>query len=93
MSALPVVIPEISATRTPRSPRTAAGSTDVRPSSVSTPISTHGSWKLTDRGITAVMVLAAVILTVALAVIGITAVRVTGADYDAGSQESQQAHH
>jgi hypothetical protein len=38
------------------------------------------------------MVLAAVILTAALAVIGMTAVRVTGVDYDAGSQGSQQAH-
>jgi hypothetical protein len=37
------------------------------------------------------MLLAAVILTAALAVIGMTAVRVTGADNGAGLQGSQQA--
>ena len=94
MSALPVVIPEISAVQAHWSPRTAARSADVRPSSSTTLTSPPGSWKLTDRGIAAVMVLAAVILTAALAVIGITAMRVTGADYyDAGLQELQQAHH
>jgi hypothetical protein len=89
MSALPIVIPEISATQTRRSPRPTVRAADVWPSIATAPT----SWKLTDRGIAAIMVLAAVILTAALTVIGITAVRVTGADYDASSQASQQAHH
>ena len=98
MSALPIVIPEISATQTRWSPRPTMRAADVRPSIATAPIataptSTPGSWKLNDRGIAAIMVLAAVILTAALTVIGITAARVTGADYDASSQASQQAHH
>jgi hypothetical protein len=39
------------------------------------------------------MVIAAMILTAAIAVIGITAVRVTGPGGDARSQESRQAQH
>ena len=39
------------------------------------------------------MVIAAMILTAAIAVIGITAVRVTGPGGDAGLQESRQAQH
>ena len=92
MSALPIVIPEISATQTHWSPRPTGRAADVRPSIATAPTSTPGSWKLTDRGIAAIMVLAAVILTAALAVIGMTAVRVTSVDYDAHSQGSQQAH-
>jgi hypothetical protein len=50
-------------------------------------------YQLTDRGIAVVMVIAAVILTTAIAVIGITAVRVTGPGGDARPQESRQAQH
>jgi hypothetical protein len=50
-------------------------------------------WQLTNRGITVVMVIAAMILTAAIAVIGITAVRVTGPGGDARPQESRQAQH
>ena len=92
MSALPVVLPELPATKTQRSAgledrscRIAAKQIQLR--STETP----GDWKLTDRGIAFVMLMVGVILTVAVAVIGITAVRVTSADYDAGSQRSQQA--
>jgi hypothetical protein len=46
-------------------------------------------WRLTDRGIAVVMVVAVMILTAALAVIGLTAVRVTSADYGANVQKSQ----
>jgi hypothetical protein len=46
-------------------------------------------WRLTDRGIAVAMALAAIILTTALVVIGLTAVRVTGTDYRAGFAESQ----
>jgi hypothetical protein len=50
------------------------------------------SLRLTDRGIALVMVIAGVIMTIALVVIGWTAMRVTSADYDAGSHGSTQAH-
>jgi hypothetical protein len=50
-------------------------------------------WQLTNRGIAVVMVIAAMILTAAIAVIGITAVRVTGPGGDARPQESRQAQH
>jgi hypothetical protein len=50
-------------------------------------------WRLTDRGIAVVMVIAAMILTAAIIVIGITAVRVTGPGGDPGLRESRQAQH
>jgi hypothetical protein len=50
-------------------------------------------WRLTDRGIVVVMVFAAMILTVAIGVIGLTAVRVTSPGGDAGLHESRQAQH
>jgi hypothetical protein len=50
-------------------------------------------WRLTDRGIAVVMVIAAMILTAAITVIGITAVRVTGPGGDPGLRESRQAQH
>ena len=50
-------------------------------------------WRLTDRGIGVVMMIAAMILTAAIAVIGITAVRVTGPGGDAGLHEARQAQH
>ena len=50
-------------------------------------------WRLTERGIGVVMVIAAIILTVAIAVIGVTAVRVTSPGGDAGLHEARQAQH
>jgi hypothetical protein len=50
-------------------------------------------WRLTDRGIAVVMVAAVMILTAALAVIGLTAVRVTSADYGADVHPSQVDQH
>jgi hypothetical protein len=50
-------------------------------------------WRLTDRGIAVVMVIAAIIVTVAIAVIGVTAVRVTSPGGDAGLHEARQAQH
>jgi hypothetical protein len=47
--------------------------------------------RLTDRGIAVIMVIAGVIMSVALVVVGLTAMRVTSADYDAGSHTSPQA--
>jgi hypothetical protein len=46
-------------------------------------------WRLTDRGIAVVLVIAVMILTAASVVIGLTAARVTGPDYRAGFEESQ----
>jgi hypothetical protein len=48
-------------------------------------------WRLTDRGIAVVLVIAAMILTAAIAVIGITAVRVTSPGGDVRLHESAQA--
>jgi hypothetical protein len=92
MSALLVVLPEIPATKTHRSTGVEHRSCRIAAKQIELPATeTPGDWKLTDRGIAFVMLMAAVILTAAVAVIGITAVRVTSADYDAGSQRSQQA--
>jgi hypothetical protein len=92
MSALPVVLPEIPATKTHRSAGVEDRSCRIAAKQIELPATeTPGDWKLTDRGIAFVMLMAAVIMTAAVAVIGITAVRVTSADYDAGSQRSQQA--
>jgi hypothetical protein len=57
-------------------------------------IEAHGElapadWRLTDRGIVLVMLLAVTIFTAALVVIGITAVRVTSVDHSAASSNSQ----
>ncbi|HEX7211085.1 MAG TPA: hypothetical protein VF241_09220 [Propionibacteriaceae bacterium] len=47
-------------------------------------------WQLTDRGIAVVLLLVAVILTAAVIAVGVTALRVTSADYDARLHESWQ---
>ena len=47
-----------------------------------------GPWRLTDRGIAVVLVLAVIIAVAAVTVIGLTAWRVTGADYATGSAAS-----
>jgi hypothetical protein len=64
-----------------------ARSQEARPSSV------PAKWQLTDRGIAAVIVIAVVLMTAALVVIGLTAVRVTSADYDVSIQRSEQVRH
>jgi hypothetical protein len=92
MSALPVAFPEISgpeisAAQTHRSVRP-----DARSRGITGATSAAGNWQLTERGIAVVMLIAAVILTAALAVIGITVIRVTSADNAAGVPEFQQAH-
>ena len=53
------------------------------------PDAIESTWRLTDRGIAVAMALAAIILTTALVVIGLTAVRVTSTDYRADFAESQ----
>jgi hypothetical protein len=84
MSAVPVFIPqvEISPAHTSDMPRTAG---------TSRPAAAPAKCRLTDRGIAVVMVVALVIMIAALAVIGVTAARVTGAGYDAAVHGAPQA--
>ncbi|MGH3340639.1 MAG: hypothetical protein ACRDPL_17665 [Propionibacteriaceae bacterium] len=95
MSAIPVTIPRAEGWRssTPRSVHHVA--LPVRTSAKPYPIvrapNRQADWRLTDRGIAVVMVIAVMILTTALVVIGLTAVRVTGPDYHAGFDEAPQA--
>jgi hypothetical protein len=81
MSAVPV---SVTSTTVPRVPAAV-----VRPGPIPRPTAPAVHWKLTDRGIAVVMVVAAMILTAALIVIGSTAVRVTSPDD--GVRESRQA--
>ena len=48
-------------------------------------------WRLTDRGIAVVLVLAVMIAVAAVAVIGLTAWQVTGADYASWSADAVRA--
>jgi hypothetical protein len=55
------------------------------PAPAAVPLDRPSSWRLTDRGIALVLVTGLLIVTAALAVVGLTAVRVTGGHYsDAG---------
>jgi hypothetical protein len=63
--------------------------TAARPCMIIEAPTASADWQLTNRGIAVVMALAAMILTAALVVIGITAVRVTSTDHRADFAESQ----
>ena len=63
--------------------------TPARPCTITEASPASAEWRLTDRGIAVAMALAAMILTAALAVIGVTAIRVTSIDYRADFAESQ----
>jgi hypothetical protein len=104
MSALPLSMPGLSvgpvpinhASVTPISTkRVASRHVPILDGSVSRaparPTTTPGDWHLTDRGIAVIMVIAAMILTAALVVIGLTVVRVTSTDYGADLREPGQA--
>jgi hypothetical protein len=95
MSAIPVTIPRTEGwrSRTDRSVDHVAlpARMSAKPSPIVHAPNRQVDWRLTDRGIAVVMVIAVMILTTALAVIGLTAVRVTGPDYRAGFEESSQA--
>jgi hypothetical protein len=97
MSAMPVSIPRAEGwrSRTDRSFDQVAP--PARMSAPPCPIahapSLQADWRLTDRGIAVAMVVAVMILTAALVVIGLTAVRVTGPDYRAGFEEPPQGQH
>jgi len=54
------------------------------------PRATSANWQLTDRGIAVVMVIVALIMAAALAVIGLTVLRVTSGDYGSDTPESVQ---
>jgi hypothetical protein len=92
MSALPVAFPEISAAEISATQTHRSAYADARSRAITGGTSAAGDCQLTDRGIAVVMIIAAVILTAALAVVGITVIRVTSADYDASVSGSQQAH-
>ena len=51
----------------------------------------RGGWRLTDRGIAVVLVLAVMIAVAAVAVIGLTAWQVTGTDYASWSADAVRA--
>jgi hypothetical protein len=99
MSAITVSIPHShrsidrlrpAQTSAPRTIISAAPAT-ARKKSSSDPA--NSDLRLTDRGIAVVMVIVAMILTAAIAVIGLTAVRVTGPGGGTGLHESRQAQH
>src|SRR4029434_103941 len=92
MSAIPVSIPRAEGWRsTNRSvDHVALPARRAEPCPIVAAPNRQVDWRLTDRGIAVVMVIAAMILTAALVVIGLTAVRVTGPDYGPGFAESPQ---
>lgn len=68
-----------------RSPKLRPQSCSVPTPAATPPDRSSSSWRLTDRGIALVLVTGLLIVTAALAVVGLTAVRVTGERYsDAG---------
>jgi hypothetical protein len=69
--------------------RTLSTVTTARPCTIVKAPTAPADWRLTDRGIAVVVALAAMILTAALVVIGLTAVRVTSTDYQADFAASQ----
>ena len=104
MTAIPVLVPRVSvpAASAARPAREAAarsidrnarqlGSRGVRPNAIAHATLSPGSWRLTDRGIVVAMAIAAIILTAAVVVIGLTAVRVTSPEYDPDLQQSRAA--
>jgi hypothetical protein len=93
MSAIPVSIPGAEGwRRTNRSvDQVALPARSAKEGSIVRAPHRQVDWRLTDRGVALVMVIAGMILTAALVVIGLTALRVTGPDYGPGFAESPQA--
>jgi ferric-dicitrate binding protein FerR (iron transport regulator) len=93
MSAIPVSIPRAQGwRRTNRSvDHVALPARSTQPYAIVRAPNRQPAWRLTDRGIAVVMVIAAMILTAALIVIGLTVVRVTEPDYRTGFEEWTQA--
>jgi hypothetical protein len=98
MSAIAVSVPQahhsvdrLRATHTNPRPRTIVKTAPTTADRKSSSHRAAADWRLTDRGIAVVMVIAAIILTVAIAVIGLTAVRVTSPGGDAGLHETRHS--
>jgi hypothetical protein len=85
MSAMTVSVPQVHSS-VDQAP---ASVTTVRPCTIVEAHTASAEWRLTDRGIAVIMACAVMILTAALVVIGLTAVRVTSTDYRADFAESQ----
>lgn len=75
--AAPVAAPSLSPVRTPRPQSCQADAAPVPPR----------SWRLTERGVALVLVTAVLIVTAAVAVVGLTALRVTGDGYRSSGVE------
>ena len=90
MTAAPVFVPYGSISDAGGESKQIGRLTAVPPSATAHAAEAPASLRLTDRGIAMIMVVAGVIMAVALVVIGLTAMRVTSADYDAGSPTSPQ---
>jgi hypothetical protein len=100
MSAIAVSVPQahhsvdrLGATQTNARPCTIVKTAPATAGRKSSSNRAAADWRLTDRGIAVVMAIAAIIFTVAIAVIGLTAVRVTSPGGDAGLHEARQAQH
>ena len=100
MSAITVFVPPAHyAVERPRSrptsaqPRTVIDTVPASAQAKSSGNGATGEWRLTDRGIAVIMVIAAMILIAGMTVVGITAVRVTSLGGDPGLQESRQVQH
>lgn len=85
MSAVPVFIPHVAVSPAHRC--------EIRRMATTARTATApAQCQLTDRGIAVVIAVAAIIMIAALAVIGMTVVRVTGAGYATAVQGAPQAH-
>ena len=93
MTAIPVSIPRAQGWRRPNRSvdHVALPARSTQPYPIVRAPNRQAAWRLTDRGIAVVMVIAAMILTTALIVIGLTVVRVTEPDYRTGFEEWTQA--
>src|SRR6478609_5547797 len=103
MSAVPIFIPPVSIPRL-AIPPVSIPPVSIPPVSIppahdklglapgsALPATAPVRWRLTDRGIAVVLFLVAAILTASVIAIGVTALRVTSADYGAGLHQSRHA--
>ena len=95
MSAIPVSIPRTEGWRSRTNRSIDHAALPARMSTKPCPIvhapGRQADWRLTDRGIAVVLVIVAMILTAAMVVVGLTAVRVTDPGFRTGFEESRQA--
>jgi hypothetical protein len=94
MSAVLVFLPTVSVPCSPEDQsRGSAPSASIQKQAHARQGTAPASWQLTDRGIAMVLLVAGIIMTVALTMIGLTVVRVTSADDDPSPQSLRQADH